>query len=151
MDMSIIVLLIILTVGIFILVVPGVMEGFSYYKTPYPSQCPPLGLDLMARNIDTSYEGDQDQFQYQPGRCSAGAEKPFFAKVYNRNIISPTETTRFQMTGFAVPPARMAMEATENNDNYGLYQTGDGDIILKDYLSMYNVGMDAQAYKGIYK
>lgn len=132
-------------VFMFIFVGYSLKENF-YYKTPYPAQCPSMGANLTARNPTASYVKPNDQVQLQPGRCSAGAETPFMAHVYNRDILPSTETNRIALTGVANPPLQVSetqgkvMRGTPNEtlgDDISYYRSGYGDIVVKDYAALY--------------
>lgn len=128
-----IILVIIVIIFMFLFMGYSLKENF-YYKTPYPIQCPVQGADLTARNPTAPYVRTEDQVQLQPGRCSAGAEVPFMAHVYNRDILPPTEANRVALTGIAKPP----MEMTESlGDDMAYYRSGYGDIVIKDYAALY--------------
>jgi hypothetical protein len=130
---TIIILVIIVIIFMFIFMGYSFKENF-YYKTPYPRQCPSIGADLSARNIDAPYVRSEDQVQLQPGRCSGGSPNPFMAEVYNRTILPPTEKNRIALTGTAQPPPVISETL---GDDLAYYRSGYGDIVVKDYAAMY--------------
>lgn len=94
---------------LFLVFMPGLREKFGYYKTPYPAQCLSCGKDDNFRSIQVPYVKDQDQAQFQPGRCSGNSSSPFYATVYNRDIYPPSPTNRVKLTGISKPPEQLAL------------------------------------------
>ena len=144
-----IILVVVIIIFLFLFMGYTLKENF-YYKTPYPMQCPSMGANLTARNPTAPYVRPNDQVQLQPGRCSAGAEKPFMAHVYNRDILPPTEENRVSLTGVVKPPIQAVQPGDtvgpqspgfQSTDTLGddkvYYQSGYGDIVIKDYAAMY--------------
>lgn len=141
--------IIVITLVILIwIVIAAPKEGFGFFKTPYPAQCPAQGRLLQTPSPSVPYTSSDDTVQMVPSRCSGNDANPFITKVYNRNSSPMTphrrsiisELTGVQMQG---PEEHMKESFDYSVGNYG-------DIILDSALAMYPKTMDPGSYKGMY-
>jgi hypothetical protein len=165
--------LLIITVAVVALLATIFIRRFKaenfYYSTPYPAQCPAMGLNFEAPSPDAPFVRTDEQTQLQLGRCSGDAPVPFFANVFTRDIYPATPENRFKLTGALEPetePMQTVMETPlpklvesplltakavpQSEDSDPIYRGAYGDVILKDYLSLYST-VSGDDYSGIYK